>query len=153
MMYGSWGIKRFFSFGANPLTFLTTRKIKILKNWKTVWRYDHFTLVYHKWHHMVYAFWDMGCNRKLPFWAILCPFTLLLTPKIKSWKKIKNSWRYYPFTHVYHKLNSYDGWFLRYKVQYFFVILGLFLSLTFLTSTKIKILKMKKSQERLSFYT
>ena len=28
---------------------LTTRKIKILKNWKNAWRSYHFTNVYHKW--------------------------------------------------------------------------------------------------------
>ena len=62
----------------------------------------------------------------LSFWAI----TLLMTQKLKFAKNIKKSWRYYLFTHVYHKLRSYDGWFLRYKVQcnrVFFFILGHFL--------------------------
>ena len=31
-----------------PFTPLTTWKIKILKNWKKVWRYHHFTQVYQK---------------------------------------------------------------------------------------------------------
>ena len=39
--------------------------------------------------HMMYASWDIECNRQnfLSFWAIFCPFTTLLTPKIEIWKK------------------------------------------------------------------
>ena len=91
MMYGSWDTRhhrqRFLSFWAIfcPLTLLTTRKIKTSKKWKKVQRYYHFTLVYHKSHHMMYASRDMECNRQsfLSFWTIFCPFTLLTTPKIK----------------------------------------------------------------------
>ena len=39
----------------------------------------------------------------LSFWAIFYPYTPLLTPKIIIWKNAKNTWRYYPFTHVHHK--------------------------------------------------
>ena len=37
--------------------------------------------------HMMYLFWDIGYERHnfLSFWAIFCPFTPLLTPKIKIW--------------------------------------------------------------------
>ena len=50
----------------------------------------------------------------------------------KKWKfrkNVKNTWGYYPFTHVYHKSKSCDVWLLRYKVQWteFFYILGHFL--------------------------
>ena len=36
--------------------------------------------------HMMYASWDMECNRHnfLSFWAIFCPFIPLLTPKTFS---------------------------------------------------------------------
>ena len=47
-------------------------------------------------------------------------FALLLhywPQKLKFGKNVKNIWRYYPFTHVYHYSRSYDVWFLRYKVQ------------------------------------
>ena len=56
-----------------------------------------------------------------------------LTRKIKIWKNVKSTWRYYPFTYVHHKSRSYDVWFLRYKVQRtkFFVILGHFFFLPF----------------------
>ena len=42
-------------------------------------------------YHMMYASWDMECNRHnfMSFWAIFCLFTQLLTPKIKIWKKYK----------------------------------------------------------------
>ena len=54
MLYGSWDMKcgrqNFLSFWTVFCHFtpLTTRKIKILKNWKNIWRYHHFTLVYQK---------------------------------------------------------------------------------------------------------
>ena len=41
-------------------------------------------------------------------------FTLLL--KNQNFEK-KKAWRYHQLTLVYHKLQSYDVWFLRYKVQ------------------------------------
>ena len=100
--------------------------------------------------HMMYAYSDMECDRHnfLSFQAIFCSFTSLQTPKIKTWKKCKNTWRYYAFTHVYHKSRSYDAWFLRYSVQRteFFVIFGHFYPLTLLTTQKIQILrKIKKT--------
>ena len=41
--------------------------------------------------HMMYASWDMECNRHnfLSFWAIFYPFTPLFIPKIKFGKKVK----------------------------------------------------------------
>ena len=51
MMYGSWDMEcnrqNFLSFWTVfwPFTHLTTWKIKILKVWKTAWRYYHFTQV------------------------------------------------------------------------------------------------------------
>ena len=63
-------LQSFLSFWAIfcPLTLLTTQKTNILKK---VWRYYHFTFVYHKWH-MVYAFWDIECDRQ--FLVILGQF-------------------------------------------------------------------------------
>ena len=47
----------------------------------------------------------------------------------QNFKIEKNTWRYYHFTHLHHKWQSYDVWFLRYGVQQteFFVILDHFL--------------------------
>ena len=114
------------------LTFLPSLKIKILKKWKKDLDMSSF---------YTYASWDMECDGHnfLSFWAMLCSFnpvlkiiwwyktrrtefffailgnflTFLTSPKIKILKK----WRYY-FTHVYHKLRSYDVWFLRYEKKH-----------------------------------
>ena len=70
--------------------------------------YTHTHTHTHTWSnkkHMMYAYSGMECNRQ--FFVILGHFLFfypLLTPKIKIWKNVKNTWRYYPFTHVYHKL-------------------------------------------------
>ena len=54
MMYGSWDMKcdrqNFLLFWTVFCLFtpLTTRKIKILQNWKNTWRCHHFTQVYQK---------------------------------------------------------------------------------------------------------
>ena len=47
--------------------------------------------------------------------------TLLATnQKNENFEKMKkNAWRYYDFTHKYHKWKSYNVWFLRYGVQHF----------------------------------
>ena len=96
----------------------------------------------------------------LSFWGIFCPFTPLAKIE-KNWnqnlKKLrKHIWRYH-FTHVHHKWQSYDVWFLRYGVQQtkFFVILDHFFFPFYpLTTWKIKILKKwKKTLEISPFYT
>ena len=70
--------------------------------------------------HVIYDSWNIRHDRQnfLSFWTIICPFTTLTIRKIKvlkNWKK--NTWRYYHFTHMHHKLQSYDVWYLRYQVQ------------------------------------
>ena len=88
-----------------------------------------------------------------PFFALLPPYG---PRKSKFWKNEKNTWRYYHFTHVYHKWQSYDVWFLRYGAWQtkFFVILERFLSFYPPMDPKIKILKnWKKSLEISSFNT
>ena len=67
------------------------------------------------------------------FFVILDHFLHLYprnNPKNQNFvKNEKTSWRYYHFTHVYHKWQSYDVWFLRYEAWQteFFVILDHFL--------------------------
>ena len=132
MMYGSWDIRHntqsfllFWSIFCH-LNFLTTWKIKNLKKRKKkkkkkkFWRYYHFTLVYHKWHHIKYA-------------------SLLTTLHEKNFSS------YYPFTYANQKLRSYDECFLRYKVwQNSLSFWAIFCPFTPLTTRKIKILKKKK---------
>ena len=68
---------------------LTTWKIKVLEKGKC----HHFTFVYQKpWSYDV-CFLRYGvCERHnfLSFWVIFWPFTRLITPKIKSFEKMKN---------------------------------------------------------------
>ena len=81
---------------------------------------------------MMYAYSDMECDRYsfLSFWAIFA-LTLLTTPKSKI--KKKNTSRFHHFILVYHKLQSYDVWFLRYQVRHrqaeFFCHFGIFFAL------------------------
>ena len=132
MMYGFWDMKydehNFLSFWTVfcPLTPLTTRKIKILKNWKKtpgdiiishmctkfmipcytvpeIWRVADALVIFH-------------------FGLFFCPFTSLTAQNIKifkKWrKKKKNTWRYHHFTYIYQKLWSDDVWFLRYGARW-----------------------------------
>ena len=59
------------------------------------------------------------------------PSPLLTNRKIKIKKNEKTTWRYYHFTHVYHKWQSYDVWFLRYGAWWtqFFCHFRLFFAL------------------------
>ena len=59
-------------------------------------------------------------------------FTPLTNPKNQNFEKMKKiMWRYYHFTHVYHKWQLYEVWFLRYGAQRTecFVILDRFFAL------------------------
>ena len=73
----------------------------------------------------------------LPFYPTIDP------PKSKFAKNVKNAWKYYPFTNLYHKSRSYDAWFVRYEAQetVFLSFWAVFLTLTLQTTQKVKILK------------
>ena len=88
------------------------------------------------------------------------PFFVLLSPygprKSKFFKNEKNTWRYYHFTNVYHKRQSYDVWFLKYRVQRteVFVILDRVLSFYFPNNPKNQNFeKMKKNNWRYYHFT
>ena len=124
MIYSSWDIDC-------PFTPIKTPKIKILKNEKICWRYHHFTHVYQKSQSCDVQFLRYGV-RQAEFFVILghfLPFQPPDNPKNQNFKIEKNTWRYYHFTNVYPKWQSYDVWFLRYEVwrTEFFVILDRFL--------------------------
>ena len=80
-------------------------------------------IIIHRW--KLYDVWFLryGEQRQnvLLFWANFGPLTRLTMLKINIWKNIKNAWRYYPFTHVYHKWRLYDVSFLKYKAQQSFL--------------------------------
>ena len=122
MRYGSWDTKwdrqNFLSFWAIFCTFnsLTTWKIKLFKKWKKHLEISTFYTCATK----ITIIWCM-----LPeIWSAtdisyhFGPFFAHYWPrKLKFGKTVGNTWRYYPFTHVYHKWRSYDIWLLKYKVQ------------------------------------
>ena len=96
--------------------------------------------------HIMYDFWNTEWDRQksLSFWTIFCPFTPLTTQKIKIRKNEKNAEKYYHFTQVYHKWQSHEVWFLKYRAwrTKFFVVLDHFL--LFYTPSNSKIQNLKK---------
>ena len=121
---------------------LTTWKIKILKKMKKSPGYIiplHMCTIHDN--HMMHGSWDMERNG-LNFFVILdhfLPFYPPDNPKNQNFEKMKKKpWRYYYFTHVYHKLQSYYVLFLRYRAQQteLFVILDHFLAKTAQNSMK-----------------
>ena len=67
--------------------------------------------------HMIYGYWNIRCNRKKfsTFSVIFCPFSPLMENQNFNIEKI--TWRYYHFTHLHHKWQTYNVWFLRYGAQ------------------------------------
>ena len=111
-----------------------TTKIKTWrKNVKKTWRYYPFTHVYHNQDHIMHGSFLRYKGQRTEFFVILGHFLLFdppNNPKNQNFeKKIKEAWRYYHFTCVYHKWLSYDVSFLRYQAQQtkLFVLLGYFL--------------------------
>ena len=95
------------------------RKSKFWKIEKNTWRYHHFTHVHPKWQSwcMVPDIWSATDRIFCHFGSIF----VLLPPygprKSKFWKHENNAWRYYHFTHAYHKWLSYEVWFLRFGIR------------------------------------
>ena len=100
MMYGSWDRKcdgqNFLLFWTSflPFNLITTRKIKIFKNWKKT---HGDIIILHKCtkshDHMIYCSLAMACNRfngYFLFRAIFFPFASVTAQKIKIFKKLKN---------------------------------------------------------------
>ena len=106
---------------------------------------------------MMYGSLDMVCDKQnfLSFWIIFCPFTPPYGPrKSKFWKYENNTWRYYHFTNVYHKWQSYNIWFLRYEVQWteFLSFWTIFRPFSPQQPKKSKLWKTEKKHMELSFY-
>ena len=75
----------------------------------------------------------------------------------KFWKNDKKTLRYHHFTHVYHKWQSYDVWFLRYEArQNFLSLWAIFCPLTpskfFDLLPQSKFWKNEKKRMEISFY-
>ena len=110
--------------------------------------------------HMIYVSWDMERDGQnfLSFLTIFWPF---IPPpgsqkKNKNFEKMKKAWRYYYFTHVYHKWESHGVWCLRYGARQteFINILDHFLPFYHWNNPDNQNFeKMKNILEILSFYT
>ena len=99
------------------------------KNKKSIWGCHHFKFDQLKTQSHYVCLLRYGVSQT-QFFVIIGHF-LLFYPTIESinqnFQKMKKkhththtqTWRYHHFTHVYHKWQSYDIWFLRYKVQLF----------------------------------
>ena len=113
-----------------PFTPLTTHKVKILKNWKNTRRCYHFTLVYDKWQSHDVWFLRYGAWQT-DFFVILDHLLFCPPNNRKNQNFEKMARRYDHFTHLSHKWESYDGWFLRYGVRQidFFCYFGPFFTL------------------------
>ena len=107
--------------------------------------------------HMMYGSWDMECDRQnfLSLWTVFALLPPYGPKKSKFWKNEKNTWSYYYFTNVYHKWQSCDVQFFRYRVQQtkFLSFWTVFCPFTPLTTRKIKILKNWKNAWRYYHFT
>ena len=115
-----WAIKKQNNFHIYNAAFFFLKK-------KNTCRYHHQNL------DMIYSSWDIEQNiLKLVILGHFFPFYPIKNRKNQDFKKWKICWRYHHFTHVYQNSQSYDVWFLRYKVRQteFFVILGHFCPFT-----------------------
>ena len=106
----------------------------------------------------MYCSWNVEHDRLFchfgPFFALLShPTPKYNNRKYQNFEKIKNNSRYYHFTHVYQKVQSYDVWFLRNRAQWteFFVILTIFCPFTPYKPEKSKFWKNEKNSLRYHF--
>ena len=118
MMYGSWDMEHD-RLNFCPFTPLRNWKIKNFEKMKI--NHEDIIISYMctiNDNHMMYGSWDMehDWQNVLSFWTIFCPSTPYEPEKSKFWKNENNAWKYYRFTHVHHKWQSYDVWFLIYQV-------------------------------------
>ena len=107
-------------------------------NKKSTWRHHYFTPVYETswWYDL---FLRYRVRLKFVIMGPFLPFYLpLKIKKIRHLEIQKKCWRYHHFTNLYWKPQSYEVWFLRYRVTQteLFVILGQFCPFTPLKTQK-----------------
>ena len=166
MMNGSWYIKHdrqnFLSFWATFCLFtpLAIQKIKILKKWKSSWRYYYLHKCTINDNHMIYGPWDISYNRQIFFviFGHFLPFYTPNSPKNENITKLKKTSGDIIILHKCtknhdHRLNcSWD--MVCAGCNCCFSFWTIFYPFTPLTAQKIKISKTwKKHLEISSFYT
>ena len=105
---------------------------------------------------MIYGSWNKGVtDRNFVTLGHFLPYHLPDNPEIQNLKLTKNPWRYYHFTHLHHKWQSYDVWFLIYGVRHdrqnFLPFWTVFCPLTTIWTQRFKILKKWKNTWRYHF--
>ena len=97
-----------------PFRPLTSWKIKILLLRKNAWRY-HFTHVYQKW--QSHDEWFLRYRAQPTEFFVILNHFMPFYPKNQNFeKKEKNARRYYYFTQVWHKWQSYDQGIIQIKM-------------------------------------
>ena len=81
---------------------------------KSPWKYYHFTCLPRM--AIIWCTFREIRSTTGKIFSHFGPFFALLL-KNQSFEKKKQPWRYHQLTLVYHKWQSYDAWFLKYKVQ------------------------------------
>ena len=151
-----WDRHNFLSFLAIICSFISRKawKIKILKKRrKHLEMSSLYTCVPKNHNHMMDVSWNMECDRHifLSCWAIFCPFSSLLTPKIKIWKKLEKNPGDIILLHM-SNINEdhmmYASWDTRHGRQSFLSFWAMFCPLTLLTTCKINIMKNEKNTWR-----
>ena len=114
--------------------------------------------VYHKWRS--YDIWFLKYKvQQTEIFVILghfLPFQPLDNLENQNFNIEKNTWRYYHFTHLHYKWQSYDVWFLRYGAQQtelFLSFWAAFCPFTPLWSQESKFLKNEKKIWRYYHFT
>ena len=104
---------------------------------------------------MMYGSWNMRCGRQkyLSFWAVFCFFSPPDNAENQNFKIEKSTWRYC-LTHLHHKWQSYDAWFLRYGAWQidFWLFWTVFCPFTSQWTQKINILKKWKQTWRYYYF-
>ena len=94
-------------------------EVKILKKWRKHQEISSFETCVPKttiiWC-MLPEIWSATDTFFCHFWPLLL-FYFTTDPENQNLEKILKTWRYYPFTHVYHKWRSYDVCFMRWKAR------------------------------------
>ena len=98
-----------------PFSPLTSWKIKILPLRKNTWRYYYFTHVYQKW--QSHDVWFLRYRAQPTEFFVILNHFIPFYPKNQNFEKNeKNTWRYYYFTQVWHKWQSYDQGIIQTKM-------------------------------------
>ena len=133
-------------------TLLTTRKIKILKKWKTDLEISSFYIIVPKTMIICYTFPEMvhgrcNCYFSFWFWINFCPFTTITAQKIKNFINMEKMPGDTIILHkctINHDHRLYCSWGMTCnRCNCYFSFWAIFCSFTSLTAQKIKIKKKK----------